>query len=69
MSVYRTAAARMPSTAPLEREVRPTSRMILSMRREKRIREVVAERNCRMRKIVREEMVFGWAVAAGAISG
>ncbi len=49
MSVYKTAAARMPSTAPLEREARPARLIIFRRRTEKRIREVREERNWKTR--------------------
>jgi hypothetical protein len=48
--VYRTAAAMIPSTAPLEREALWTRRTIFARRTEKRMREVSAERNCRRRR-------------------
>jgi hypothetical protein len=49
-SVYATAAARMPSTAPLERVARPANRMILAKRMEKRMSDIDAERNWKARK-------------------
>lgn len=45
IKVYRIAAARMPSTAPLELEALPARRTILASRTEKRIRDVSELRN------------------------
>lgn len=49
--VYVTAAARMPSTAPLEVLARRTVRRIRTRRAEKRAREIREERNWRTRMV------------------
>jgi hypothetical protein len=63
MMVYRTAAARMPSTAPFECVAWFVRRMILAMRTEKRMKEVNAERNWRTRRTWRIGL---WVLLLGA---